>query len=260
MKHMFAYLVAMAMFSFASAETVAPATAASSASRVVVFTLDLGREGEAVVDPNSVGVRGSQSPLNWNTTTPLTRDPVDGLYKATVILDGAGDKLLEFKFVHDRNVWEKTSNRTLDIRADKSAKVIARWNVDSAQEDLFSTIAALDKRLFDAFNARNLDAMQPLFAADLEFFHDKSGLAGFQATMASFAENFKGQARLRRDLVPGTLEVFPVPGYGAMEIGAHRFCQLHDDRPESCATFRFAHVWHQIGAKWQLSRVLSFDH
>lgn len=170
------------------------------------------------------------------------------------------DSPVEFNFVHDHVVWEKTPNRVLNVNAFGASRVTARWNLDSAHEELFATVAALDKRLFDAFNARSVDDMRPLFAADLEFFHDKDGLTGFQANMASFAENFKGQSRLRRDLVPGTLEVFPVPGYGAMEIGAHRFCELHDNLPESCATFRFAHVWHQVGTQWQLARVLSFDH
>ncbi len=231
---------------------------AQPGARTITFTLDLGRE--TVVDPTSVGLRGSQPPLDWTTTTTMARDPADGLYKATVTLTGAGDKPVEFKFVHDHVVWEKTANRQLDPQAMTTARVAARWNWDGAHEALFQTVAELDRRLFDAFNARDLDRMRPLFAPDLEFFHDKDGLSGFAENMSSFEANFKGPARLRRDLVAGTLEVFPVPGYGAMEIGAHRFCELHAGGAESCATFRFAHVWHQVGSQWQLARVLSFDH
>jgi hypothetical protein len=29
-------------------------------------------------------------------------------------------------------------------------------------------------------------------------------------------------------LVPGSLEVYPIPGYGAMQIGAHTFCHIED--------------------------------
>lgn len=241
-----------------AAAAVGLAHGAEPTARTIAFTLDLGRE--AVVDPTSVGVRGSLPPLAWDATTPLVRDPADGLYKAVVTLSGAPDKPLEFKFVHDHVTWEKTANRWLELPAMAPARVAATWNRAAAQEALYRTVAELDRRLFAAFNARDLDGMRPLFAPDLEFFHDKGGLSGFTENMASFETNFKGPARLRRDLVAGTLEVFPVPGYGAMEIGAHRFCELHEGGAESCATFRFAHVWHQVDSRWQLARVLSFDH
>lgn len=48
--------------------------------------------------------------LDWNTTTTMVRDPGDGLYKADVTLDNTTHCPVEFKFVHDHVVWEKTPN------------------------------------------------------------------------------------------------------------------------------------------------------
>lgn len=72
------------------------------------------------------------------------------------------------------------TERVLDQHGVGAFQVKARWCVDIAHEELFATVAALDKRLFDAFNARGLDELRPLFGTDLEFFHDKGGLTGFQ--------------------------------------------------------------------------------
>jgi hypothetical protein len=38
------------------------------------------------------------------------------------------------------------------------------------------------------------------------------------------------------------------------------FRELREGGAESCATFRFAHVWRQVDSRWQLARVPSFDH
>ena len=61
-----------------------------------------------------------------------------------------------------------------------------------------------------------------MVADDLEFYHDKTGLSvGKQKFLAAIQKNICG--KVRRDLVPGTLEVYPIKGYGAVELGTHRF-------------------------------------
>ena len=45
-----------------------------------------------------------------------------------------------------------------------------------------SKIARLDRTVFDAFNAKNLEPLMSLFSADLEFYDDGSGVKSFAQT------------------------------------------------------------------------------
>jgi len=64
--------------------------------------------------------------------------------------------------------------------------------------------------------------------------------------------------KLRRVLVPGTLAVYPIPGYGALETGADQFCEL---RTGNCDFFsKFSQLWHYRHGAWLLSIVFSYDH
>jgi ketosteroid isomerase-like protein len=120
-------------------------------------------------------------------------------------------------------------------------------------------IVAADKGMFDAFNTQNLPVLMSFFSEDLEFYHDKGGLTGYADAQRTFKENFGKGLGLRRDLVEGSLEVYPIPSYGAMEIGAHRFCHVEDGKKE-CAVFKFVHVWKKQEGKWKVTRVVSYGH
>jgi hypothetical protein len=64
---------------------------------------------------------------------------------------------------------------------------------------------------------------------------------------------------MRRDLVPGTLEVYPIKGYGAIEIGAHRFCHKEDGK-DDCGVFKFVQIWQKQESGWKVTRVVSYGH
>lgn len=132
-------------------------------------------------------------------------------------------------------------------------------NAQSAKDTLYNEIAHLDSVLFYAFNSRDIEKFKSLFTADLEFFHDKSGLTNYAHTINFMKEVAKNNNGLRRDLVKGSLEVYPIPGYGAMEIGAHTFCHWENGK-QDCGTFRFIHIWQNINGEWKISRVVSYDH
>jgi len=124
---------------------------------------------------------------------------------------------------------------------------------------LAKQVQALDDRLSTTFNAHDLDGLMALFADDLEFFHDKDGLQHFADTKAGFAGLFAQNTDIRRELVKESFAVYPVPGYGAMQLGTHRFCHHEKDR-EECGSFEFVHVWRREGAGWKLARVISYGH
>ncbi len=131
----------------------------------------------------------------------------------------------------------------------------------TAAPELVATIAGLDSAMFAAFNAHDAEDLGRWFTADLEFYHDKSGLAGYDSTMAGFTRLFTqpATADMRREIVPGTLEVHPLGDFGLLEICQHRFCHT-ENGSEECGTFKNIMVWRKEGTSYKVSRVISFDH
>ena len=113
--------------------------------------------------------------------------------------------------------------------------------------------------MFEAFNGHNVERLMSFFSDDLEFYHDKAGLTDKPQTRETFAKVFAQSPDIRRDLVKGSLRVYPVKGYGAMEVGQHRFCH-HENGKEDCGTYTFVMIWRQKGDIWQISRVVSYGH
>jgi hypothetical protein len=127
-------------------------------------------------------------------------------------------------------------------------------------DDLHATIAALDAAVFDAFDhcsdAAHLEAHGAYFADDVEFYHDDSGVTvGRAAMLANTRRHACG--RFTRELVPGSLRVHPIKGFGAISQGTHRFCQA-PGRCEGQADFTL--VWRRSGDAWAITRVLSYGH
>ena len=117
----------------------------------------------------------------------------------------------------------------------------------------------MDGVLFDAFNAHNFDVLMSYFTDDLEFYQDNDGLKNFRQSADDFRRLFTNVPDIKRELVKHSLEVYPVKDYGAIEIGAHRFCHKENGKDE-CGVFKFAMVWKKVGDSWKISRVLSYGH
>jgi hypothetical protein len=142
---------------------------------------------------------------------------------------------------------------------------VVRWpdgtpspTVQHTPDDLFRTIAALDTRLFDAYNHCDLATLGDLVSSDLEFYHDKTGLAvGKKPFIDAIQQNICG--KVERTLVAGSLEVYPLAHYGAVEIGIHRF--THPGHlEEGVGEAKFVTLWQNRDGKWFITRAISFDH
>ena len=130
--------------------------------------------------------------------------------------------------------------------------------VDSP-EALNRTIAALDAALFDAYNQCDLEKFAAFFIDSVEFYHDQGGVTlGKQDLTDSIRKNICG--KVRRELVPGTLEVYPIKGYGAVEMGVHRFHHPGAEKSEPPGEAKFVHLWQNQGGVWKITRVISYDH
>lgn len=126
-------------------------------------------------------------------------------------------------------------------------------------DPLFQTIQALDAQLFDAYNHCDLKKFASMLDDNLEFYHDVGGFSrGKQATVDGVRNNICG--KVTRELVPGSLEVYPIAHYGAVEIGVHRFHHPGHDNAEPAGEAKFVQLWQNQDGIWKLTRIISFDH
>lgn len=130
---------------------------------------------------------------------------------------------------------------------------------DATSGELFGAIARMDSLIFDAYNGHDLDRLMSHFSDDLEFYHDTGGLANHEQTKENFAKLFANTPDTRRDLLKGSLQIYPVKDYGAIEVGEHRFCHKENGK-DDCHTFKFVMVWKKSGDSWKVSRVISYGH
>lgn len=128
----------------------------------------------------------------------------------------------------------------------------------SEQPDaLFDTVKALDAKLFGAYNHCDLAVLGSMVSDDLEFYHDQTGLmVGKQPFLAAIRQNICG--KVQRTLIESTLEVYPLRGYGAVEIGIHRF--HHPNEPDNIGDARFVMIWHDDNGTWKVTRTISYQH
>ncbi|HQS24139.1 MAG: hypothetical protein B7Y11_04125 [Sphingobacteriia bacterium 24-36-13] len=133
-------------------------------------------------------------------------------------------------------------------------------SIDSKkQNELFSKIAQLDSALFTAYNSKNLALMKTYFTKDLEWYQDNGGLIDFDKVFINFQSIFNREYDLKRTLIKESLEVHPIEGYGAIEVGKHQFSHIENGKLE-VGTFKFLMIWKNDNGKWKISRVISYDH
>ena len=131
--------------------------------------------------------------------------------------------------------------------------------VAAAQTALFNKVASLDSSLFAAYNSKNLDLMKTYFTSDLEWYQDNGGLIDFDKVFSNFQSIFNRDYDLKRNLIKESLEVHPIEGYGAIEIGKHQFKHIENGKLE-IGTFKFLMIWKNDKGNWKISRVISYDH
>jgi ketosteroid isomerase-like protein len=123
---------------------------------------------------------------------------------------------------------------------------------------LFRQISELDTKLFEAYNRCQLEQFGRMVSDDIEFYHDKTGLSvGKPKLLDAWKQNIC--SKVTRELLPASLEVYPLEGYGAVEIGVHRFRHTLEGN-KVAGEAKFVHLWQHTAAGWKLTRVISFDH
>ena len=128
-----------------------------------------------------------------------------------------------------------------------------------SQAELDKAIASLDAALFDSYNHCDMDKFGSFFVTDVEFYHDQGGVTlGKAALVEAVQKNICG--KVTRELVSGSLQVYPMKGYGAVEMGVHRFHHPGHDETEGVGEGKFIHLWQYKDGSWKITRVISYDH
>jgi ketosteroid isomerase-like protein len=127
----------------------------------------------------------------------------------------------------------------------------------SASEELFNKITTLDSIFFTAYNQCDLTTQASFYSDSIEFYHDKGGLStSKKEILDATRKNICG--KVTRELVKGSIEVYPIKDYGAVEMGLHKF-HNHTEKEsnEANSGSRFIIIWHHKNGQWEIARVIS---
>ncbi|WP_460219522.1 nuclear transport factor 2 family protein [Psychroserpens sp. MEBiC05023] len=140
---------------------------------------------------------------------------------------------------------------------------------NTTHSEVYNILKANDSLLFErAFNACETQYLKQLIAEDFEFYHDIGGIEsskeGFIKSMRNGICNSNNATKSRRELVEGSLEVFPLKNngeiYGALQNGVHKFFETTNGKEVAGSIAKFSHLWILENDTWLLKRVISFDH
>lgn len=141
-----------------------------------------------------------------------------------------------------------------------SIKMAPSYTYKPDDRQLYDTIAHLDSVFFEAYNTCNfhLDEYAAFYADSIEFYHDKGGMMNVKKEIVESTKKYVC-GKVTRELIKGSIEVYPIKGYGAVEMGLHKFHnnQEPDTMDDNSPTGRFIIIWQHINYEWKIRRVIS---
>ena len=137
----------------------------------------------------------------------------------------------------------------------KTYKDILETKYVPIDQEIYDVIVSKDKEYFDAYNSCDMETQASLFSENIEFFHDKGGLSTSKnEILSSLEKNICG--KVTRTLIEGSIEVYPIFDYGAIEIGYHKF--YNNQEPNAISNpSKFIMVWKKEGEDWIITKVIS---
>jgi hypothetical protein len=125
----------------------------------------------------------------------------------------------------------------------------------SQTDDLYRTIIKLDSTFFQAYNNCDLATQERFLSDSIEFFHDKSGLETSKKNILASTKKYIC-GKVTRELVKGSVEVSPLPGYGAVELGEHMF-HNNQEKNNTPHASKFVIIWRNNNGKWTITKIIS---
>lgn len=124
--------------------------------------------------------------------------------------------------------------------------------------DLYDRLSHADSVLFDALFARcDAERANALLSEDVEFYDDRTGLSmgdDLRADFRRLTEDCPANHGVRRILLPESVEVHSIPGFGAVQMGVHHFVEVG---AATSTVARFVHFWKRGEDGWKLARIVS---
>ena len=183
-----------------------------------------------------------------------------GVHRFFVQLQGQPERQVEeSKFAR---TWRKEGSdwkiaREINYLVKNQFPTEARYQPEPyvpASPELHNTIAQLDSLYFGTYNNCDTVTMAAMMSDSLEFYHDRTGFSASKAdNLASVRKNICG--KVTRTLVKGSLEVYAIPSYGALEIGYHQFKNTREAGISHPSKFMI--LWQHRDNQWKIARVIS---
>jgi hypothetical protein len=136
---------------------------------------------------------------------------------------------------------------------DKPVPQTEAYKPDSPE--LHATIAQQDSIFFAAYNTCDLEKQAAYYDDSIEFYHDKGGLMTSKQDIMDGTKKYIC-GKVTRELVKGSLEVYPIKDYGAIEMGLHLF---HNNQEPNAVPHpsKFIMFWQLKNNEWKIKRVVS---
>jgi len=123
--------------------------------------------------------------------------------------------------------------------------------------ELQNTIARMDSIFFNACYTGDVAIQNAILADSMEFYHENGGLLTSKKDLiAAIKDNVSG--KISRVTVKGSIEVYPIEGFGAVEFGLHEFIN-HEAGETPSRPNRFVIIWRQKNDQWQITRVIDLN-
>ena len=132
------------------------------------------------------------------------------------------------------------------------------YNYKPDDQQLHDTIVKLDSIFFEAYNTcnLNLEKYASFFSDSIEFYHDKGGLMTSKKEIVASTQKYVC-GKVTRELVKGSIEVYPINNYGAVEMGLHKFHNNQEKENTPSRVGKFVIIWQHTKDAWQITRVIS---
>ncbi|MBC7850776.1 MAG: nuclear transport factor 2 family protein [Chitinophagaceae bacterium] len=170
-----------------------------------------------------------------------------------------GEKLVET--TRFSRVWKINNGKWQVIKetdfhqSDEGVSASAQKTYVPDDKNLYNEIVKMDSILFDAYDNCKLEVSRALYSDSIEFYHDKGGVMTSKPLLIEALKN-NICGKVTRHLVKGSIEVYPIGDWGAVEMGSHTFHnKLEPDAPSTVG--KFVLLWQKIAGKWYVSRVIS---
>lgn len=120
---------------------------------------------------------------------------------------------------------------------------------------LHNEIVKMDAKYFNAYNTCDIETQANIYDENIEFFHDKGGLStDKKGLLKALKENICG--KVTRTLIKGSIEVYPIKNYGAIQIGYHKFYNKEEPNAKSKPS-KFVVIWKNKNNSWKITKVIS---